>query len=145
MSWHTGIIPSEALGQFWPVAAPMLEPAVRRAGGRISMDTVYHGLISGSHLLWAMTTDDEVAAVMTTRVAQYPLKKMLVVECLGGKRLSEWVENASATIKRFAKDSGLDGVEMFGRGGWARALEPYGWKHAMVVCEINFDQEPFDV
>ena len=145
MSWSTGIIPREQIEAFWPLAYPLLEPAVARAGGRISEATVYAGLMQGTHLLWATTDGPDIAAVATTRVAQYPLKKMLVVECLGGAKLDEWVSEMNDTLTRFAKASGLSGIEMFGRSGWARALQPYGWKPSMVVCEMNFDEEPFDV
>lgn len=123
----------------------MLQPAIDRADGRISADTVLQGLTSRTHLLWLVSRGDELAAAFTTRVAQYPLKSMLVIECLGGSRLKEWAARTTETLQNFAKDYGLDGIEMFGRDGWVRALKPYGWKHSMVVCEIDFKQEPTDV
>lgn len=144
MTWEAGIVPEEHVRAIWPRVLPLLQPAIDRSGGRISADTVLHGLISRTHLLWLISSGDEIAAAFTTRVARYPLKQMLVIECLGGSRLKEWVEGTTNMLTNFAKDYGLDGVEMFGREGWSRALKPYGWKQSMVVCEIDFQQEPTD-
>lgn len=144
MSWSAGIVPEEHVRAIWPRVLPLLQPAIDRADGRISADTVLQGLISRTHLLWLVSDEDNIAAALTTRVAKYPLKQMLVVECLGGSRMKEWVAGVSDTLQHFAKDYGLDGIEMFGRAGWARSLKPYGWKHSMVVCEIDFKQEPTD-
>jgi hypothetical protein len=144
MTWTTGIIPRQEVEQFWPLALPMLAPAIARSGGRMSDATVYASVMSGSHLMWATTDGPDIAAVATTRVAQYPLKKMLVVECLGGNRMMEWLENLTSTLRDFAKDSGLDGLEMYGRHGWSKALAAYGWMPSMVVCEMNFDGDAFN-
>lgn len=144
MTWSTGIVPRGELEQFWPLALPMLAPAIARSGGRMSDATVHASIQRGTHLLWAVTDGPDIAAVATTRVAQYPLKKMLVVECLGGNRMKEWLENLTSTLRDFARDSGLDGIEMYGRGGWAKALTPYGWRSSMVVCEMNFGEDVFN-
>jgi len=145
LTWSAGIVTADKVGLLWPVVAPLLEPAVARSGGRISMETVLSSFSAGTHLLWIVANDSTITAAFTTRVAQYPLKAMLVVECLGGSRLKEWVEGTSETLKRFAKDSGLDGVEMYGRFGWSKALAPYGWETSMVLCEMNVEQETSDV
>ena len=145
MTWSAGIVSKEHVAGLWPVVAPLLKPAVDRSGGRISMDTVFASLEQGTHLLWIVADESTITAAFTTRVAQYPLKRMLVVECLGGSRLREWVSDTNDTLIRFAKDSNLDGIEMYGRNGWSKALAPYGWKTSMVLCEVNFDQETTDV
>lgn len=145
MSWSAGIVAADKVELLWPVVAPLLKPAVDRAGGRISMETVLSSLAAGTHLLWIVANDSTITAAFTTRVAKYPLKSMLVVECLGGSRLKEWVESTNEMLKRFAKDSGLSGVEMYGRSGWSKALAPYGWETSMVLCEMNVEQETSDV
>jgi len=141
----TGIVPYEAVADLWPAIVPLLDPAVARSGNRMSMDTVLRSLEAGTHLLWVITEGDELLAAMITRSAQYPLSKMLVVESLGGRQMKRWVQNTHDTLTSFAKATGHDGLELYGRSGWVKALKPYGWKHSMVVCEVNFDQERPDV
>lgn len=145
MTVSVGIVPKELLDDVWPVAFPLLAPAIRRSGERMSDETVRQSLEGHSHLLWLASEDDTVYAAFITRSAQYPLKKMLVVESLGGFDMKRWVGVVNETLITFARKTDHDGLELYGREGWARALIPYGWNRSMVVCEINFDQEKPDV
>lgn len=145
MTWSAGIVTKKDVPVVWPYVLPYLQSAIDRSGGRISADTVFTSLFHGTHLLWIVNDDTKIVAALTTRVAKYPLKRMLVVECLGGDGMEEWVSMLDDTLKRFAKDSGLDGIELFGREGWTKALAPYGWKRSMVLCEVDLDQEQPDV
>lgn len=145
MTVSVGIVPKEMIDAVWPVAEPLLSPAIARSGKRMSMATVRKSLDRNTHLLWVANEDDELLSAFVTRSAQYPLKKMLVVESLGGKKLRSWVKPVHDTLVGFAKATGHDGLELYGRDGWVKALKPYGWKHAMVLCEVDFDQETPDV
>lgn len=138
---EVGIIPPDQVSDIWPVVEPLLAPAVDRGGGRMSMNTVRQSLTNGTHLLWVAHEGNDILAAFITRVAQYPLRRMLVVESLGGRDLGEWVEKVNQTLLRFASDNGCSGIELYGRPGWVKALKPYGWKHSMVVCEIELDHE----
>ena len=141
----TGIVPKDAIADIWPTVAPLLSPAIDRAGDRMSMETVREALSGNTHLLWIATEGDEVLAACVTRSALYPLKKMLVVESLGGRQMKRWLKNMNDTLTRYAKETDHDGLELYGRTGWVKALMPYGGKHSMVVCEVKFDLETPDV
>lgn len=124
--------------EIWRLVAPLLSPAIDVTGGRTDMGEVFRRLRAGQHILWVARDDDgPVVAAFTTRVAQYPLKRMLVVDACGGSEMGEWLAVVVDTFRRFARDSGLDGVEMYGRAGWARALRRYGWRSPLVLCEID--------
>lgn len=136
MTWHVKSIPVEGLADVWPIVAPLLAPAVIRSGGRNDMRSVFRQIRESYLILWVAREDDKVVrAAFTTRVAEYPLKRMLVIDCAGGEGMLEWLDEVTSTFKRFAADSDLDGVEMYGRTGWVRMLEQRGWNHTMVVCE----------
>lgn len=141
----SGIVPKDAISDLWPTVEPLLAPAIARSGERMSMETVRETLAGDTHLLWIVVDGDEVLAACVTRTAVYPLKKMLVVESLGGRQMKRWVNDLNETLKRYAKDTGHQGLELYGRPGWVKALDPYGWKHAMVVCELKLDLETPDV
>jgi hypothetical protein len=145
VNWSAGIVADHEVDLIWGLALPLLQPGIDRSGGRISAETVLEAVHNKTNLLWLISNESEIAAAFTTRVAKYPLKSMLVVECLGGDRMQEWVEPVNETLLRFAKDCGLSGVEMYGREGWTKALAPYGWKRSMVLCEVGLEQETADV
>ena len=138
MTWTVSVIPAENLKGVWPIASPLLAPAIDRSGGRIDQQSTYRWIEDGRLLLWfAANADHQVRAAFTTRIAHYPLKSMLVVECLGGSDMHLWVDVANEAFKGYARRAGCEGVEMYGRRGFARALRKFGWKETMVLCEID--------
>jgi hypothetical protein len=136
------VVPAEGVDLFWERVAPLLAPAVAQSGGRIDMDALYEGLILRRYLLWVALEDDVVYAAFTTRTAVYPRRKVLVVECAGGTRMREWLDLVQQTFRNFSRDSELEGVEMYGRPGWIRMLSRYGWKHTMMVMEVDQRETP---
>lgn len=118
--------------------APLLKGPVSRSGGRVTMATLYRGLVEHRYLLWVAYQEDQVThAAFVTREAQYPARKMLTVDCAGGTEMTGWLDTAQATFRSFARDTGLSGVEMFGRPGWTRALKRFGWSQTGVLCEVD--------
>lgn len=90
------------------------------------------------YLLWVARQDDMVVhAAFLTRVAEYPNRRLLAVDCAGGTMMEGWLETANHTFRAFALDSGLDGVEMSGRRGWLKVLGRLGWKETFVVMETD--------
>lgn len=138
MTWTVALVPTEAVEDLWPTVAPLLAPAMEYAGGRIDLDSVHEWLLDRRYLLWIAYPEDKVIrAAFATREARYPRRSMLVVEIAGGTAMRRWVSEATKVFRSFARDVGLDGVEMFGRHGWAGALKPYGWTETTVLCEVS--------
>ena len=139
MTWLLQSVAKDDIRDMWGVVAPLLEPAIVATKGRTDMATAFRQLGEGATILWVAYDDIEQVAVAAfiTRVAQYPLKRMLVVDACGGTRMGEWLDTVVGVFESFAADSGLDGVEMYGRPGWTRALRPYGWGTTLVLCESN--------
>ncbi len=138
MTWTVKAIPAANLKAFWPIVAPMLAPAVRQSGGRVTMATLYRGLTEHRFVLWvALNEKNETAAALTTHIASYPARKMLSIDFVGGDEMAGWLPTASDTFRRYASDTGLDGVEGGGRAGWVRALRKLGWTQSLVVVEVD--------
>lgn len=123
----------EHLSLAWPVAAPLLAPAVELSEGRYDLASVYEKLAQKFALLWLIDDDkDETVAAFVSRIAAYPRKRMLCIEFLGGDRMEEWVETTDQVLTDYARDAGLEGLEMSGRLGWTRPLGALGWKQSAV-------------
>ncbi|MFA5899579.1 MAG: hypothetical protein WC829_10745 [Hyphomicrobium sp.] len=108
------------------------------------MPALFKELSGQRCLLWVTYGPDKVVrAAFVTRVTQYPSKTMLSVDFAGGSMMRAWVDDVQRTFREYARDAGLGGVEMAGRGGWTRMLGRYGWKPSMVVLEVSAaDGEP---
>lgn len=132
------VIPTEGVDVFWPKVKHLLAPAVAHTNGRMDMPALLERLYDARYVLWVVYDEDAVIrAAFASRIADYPCRRMLAVEFAGGTGMHHWVELVQYTFRSFARDMGLDGVEMYGRPGWVRMLSRYGWKHAMVLMEVD--------
>lgn len=142
MTWRMASIPADAVTDVWPSVAGFLKLAMAMTGGRTRMGDMYRQLKNGQLILWVVRNDREpVVAALTTRVAQYPAKRMLVVDACGGSRMDEWLQTVIDTLMAFASASGLKGMEMYGRPGWQRVLARHGWRAPLVLCEIDVPEK----
>lgn len=140
------VIPTEGVDVFWPKVKHLLAPAVELSGGRLDMSALLDGLREARYVLWVVYDDDvAIRAAFTTRIAVYPRRKVLAVECAGGTGMHHWVELVQYTFRSFARDMGLQGVEMYGRPGWLRVLSRYGWKHSMMVMDVDHSAPPQEI
>ncbi len=102
------------------------------------MRSIFEDLKDQRYLLWVVYPEDKrIRAAFATREAHYPRRSMLVVDVCGGSDMAEWAADATAVFRAYARDAGLDGVELYGRPGWARALKPYGWTDGIVLVEVS--------
>lgn len=146
MTWTLTAVPAEHIKDVWPAVAPMLYPAVQMSNGRIDMSSVFSWLVDRRYILWLMyesyktyslEEQNRLGAAFVTREAHYPCRKMLCVDIAGGSDMRSWVTEADATFRAYARDAGLDGIELYGRPGWTRALKNLGWTGGTVLLETG--------
>lgn len=110
------IIESQALGH--------LEKVARYTNGRYEAEDMLDLCRQGrSFLFIAFQIEDGFPRVLGTLVCainQYPRRKILFVQFIGGDRSRLWRQNIYSLIERFAIDHGCDGIEGIGRMGWLR-------------------------
>lgn len=122
-------IPYEHVGHVWPKVSGFLDAAVRTSGGNYTLQTVIEGLIEQHLGLWVVFDEkDEPIAAATTRIVQYPNRKALAIDWIGGRRMREWLPMLAEKMDQYAKDNGCKHIEGMGRAGWVKALQPYGYK-----------------
>lgn len=137
MTWKLSAVPPTEVRQIWSLVAPLLAPAVQFSNGRISLSSVYDWLIDRRYLLWLAYSNGRIGAAFVTREAHYPCRKMLCIDIAGGSDMAGWVNSADATFRAYAKAAGLDGIEIYGRAGWVRALKHLGWTGGTVLVETD--------
>jgi hypothetical protein len=102
------------------------------------MSSVFAWLVDRRYILWlAYQEDGRIGAAFVTREAHYPCRKMLTIDIAGGSDMAGWMSEADATFRAYARDAGLDGVELYGRPGWTRALKNLGWTGGTVLLETD--------
>lgn len=142
MTWALTGVPPDSLDRVWPIAEELLRPAVARSGGRATCTTIEAGIREQRYQLWVAHQEDVlIRAAFVTRVAEYPARRMLVVDFAAGSAMGEWVDLVQRAFREYALAAGLSGVELHGRVGWARVLERLGWRQEFVVLSVGVPGE----
>ncbi len=106
----------------WPVVEPMFQRVVDRDKGRSSTATIKQSIMCGKSVLW-ISSDIEIA--ITTSIEVYPTGKRscLILACAGENL--ETCKHAAKVLESYASDMQCEMIEIYGRGGWLRALDGY--------------------
>jgi len=133
-------VPVEHLARVWGDASRHIARAEKTAGGRMTVADLKESALAGKHLLWVVfdQKDREIIAAFTTRVEHYPQLNAMVIEWMGGSRMSEWLGMAHDHIKAHAKLNGCTRLEAVGRNAWIRWAQRVGWEpeHVQYTMEV---------
>ena len=107
-------IQSSELGQFWPIAKPLVQKALER-GSDYSIDEVYMGLRRQEMQLWMY----EDKAALVTKIHTHRGKKVCLLLALAGEAMPNWLEYRPL-LEMWARSKGCDEMQIYGRIGWAK-------------------------
>jgi hypothetical protein len=82
-----------------------------------------------------------VIAALTTRVMQYPSRKALAIDWVGGSKIKEWMGDCHSMLVDFAKKSECSHLEGYGVRAWGRLLSDRGWKQAYITYRMELQDE----
>lgn len=135
------IAPTTYLNALWPDVEGQLQRAVIRSNGRWTMPVLFDVIASGQQHLWlAFNEDKEIDGVGTTEFVQYPNKKMLAIQFLGGDHFNSWVWDMLDKFNDFARESECDGIEATARQGFWKWLSQDDFKQSYVVYEKRIEK-----
>lgn len=134
---HISVVPPEMVDTFWPEALPLLAKAFKYSSAKVDADDVRHDISVGNQTLWIVFEDtpQNIIGAFTIRVKAYPAASALCGEHLGGERLDEWADKLFEIMEEYARDLGINNLELIGRRGWEKILKPKGWKSSLVIFE----------
>ena len=135
------IAPTTYLNALWSDVEDQLKRAVIRSNGRWTMEVLFQVISSGQQHLWlAFNEDKEIEGVGTTEFIDYPNKRMLAIQFLGGDNFNDWVWDMLEKFNGFAKDSGCDGIEATARQGFWKWLKQDDFEQSYVVYEKRIER-----
>lgn len=114
--------PSELIAK-WDVLEAMIESALPCVLRRFLPVDILVMCLTGNAQGWFIREDDELLAVMVTRVDLYPRRKGLSIFALAGRDMNRFFEKANEVISEYARQMGCDFLECQGRRGWERILD----------------------
>jgi len=125
---RVSLVPKEAVGSVWKDVDEILKRAVDTVKDKSEVIDILTGVYEDMYALWVvMNDDDKVIAAFTTRIIQYPRRRALALDWVGGTQMKEWEDQLIDTMKRYGNELGCSHLEGYGRKGWGRALKKYGF------------------
>jgi hypothetical protein len=134
-------VPVDLLDAVWGDAARWLKPAVDRSNGRSSIGDTYSDIESGNSVLWMVRRSDVPVGYYTTRVAQYPGCKAMVLDWIGGSGIASWMNDTIEAMRKHAEHNNCTHIEFTGREGWGRLLKNTGWQQEYVCYRMELKDE----
>ena len=133
-------VPRAATDIVWGDVSGMLNKAIQTSAGKYHIDDIYRHINEGFYNLWLIIDDKEdekVIAAITTRIIEYPNRKAMAMDWIGGKRMMEWLPIAMERLSSFAKDCGCSHLEGYGRKAWSKVLKKYNWKPEYIAYRME--------
>ena len=131
------LVPVDMIDTHWQTFGPMIEKAQKRVIDQCGMDDILGWLQDGTSRLWGIYVDDEPMAAMTTSDQNYPRKRAMVIEMIGGKRADLWTGDALAELARVSRLAGYDSIETQARAGWSKLAKRYMFTPKRVAYEME--------
>ena len=137
---EVSLVPVQHVDFCWDEASSHLGKSIGTAHGRYTLDDLFEEIKRFEQHLWVVLDDSRIIAALTTRFVQYPRKRMLAGQFLGGSKIMRWRDEMLFTLEKWAKDNDCEGLEMTGRNGFEKVLGPHGWTPEYVVFEKMFKE-----
>jgi hypothetical protein len=133
---QVSMVPPQYVDTCWKEIEPYMEKAAEYTYGRYTSGDIYDSLKEYDHQLWVAFDSGKIKGAVVTNIITYPRRKILCMSFCGGIGLKDWKDPMLELLKRFAKDSGCDGIEATARRGWAKVFENDGYKGHWVTFEL---------
>lgn len=97
--------------------------------GRFTVDDVLEGALEGKSSVWVNFSEgSSIDAAWVVKIIDYPRKRSLLIEILGGHMTPELEAAVPAAMEEYARDMKCDLMECQGRLGWVKPGERNGWQ-----------------
>jgi len=138
---EVSLVPTEYVDTCWEKIEKFIDKAAKYTYGRYTTSNIYDLVKEGDYQLWVAYDNGVFKGAVVTNILTYPQRKLLGMQFCGGEELSTWKEPMLALLKRFARDSGCEGIESTGRPGWAKVFQNDGYRATWVTYELPLEQE----
>ena len=130
-------VPREGLDIVWEDVIRVLTKSIETSKGKFRIEDIYRDVESGYLGLWLIMDGRKTIAAITTRIIEYPNRKAMAMDWIGGSRMREWLPIAMKTLSKFSKENGCSHLEGYGRKAWSRWLQPYGWEPEYIAYRME--------
>lgn len=127
--------PLDEVARHWHLAEPIIKRATDRSGSYQPIDLLTLAF-RGQGGIWFVWLGDELVAVATTTIQQYPRNRVLQVPFIAGRFMKAWHRPLLEALEAHAREAGCSALQGFDRRGWSRVA---GFSETGVILERRLD------
>lgn len=121
---------------YWEFLSRKIYAALDTGQGESSPVDICRKALNNQAQIWVIQDEEGIKNVTVTEILQYSQHKTLHIITTTGDGWKEYKEEHKE-LEKYAKDIGAVAIEMWGRKGWLRKLEPMGYKEAYTVMRME--------
>jgi hypothetical protein len=130
-------VPMEGVDIVWDDVTKVLEKSVATSAGKFEIEDLKKDVKEGVLVLWLIMDGREVVAALTSRVMEYPGRRAMALDWVGGTQMKKWLPLALNTLQKYATDCECKHLEGYGRKAWGRILQKYGWQPEYIAYRME--------
>ena len=130
-------VPMEGVDIVWDDVTKVLEKSVATSAGKFEIEDLKKDVKEGVLVLWLIMDGREVVAALTSRVMEYPGRRAMALDWVGGTQMRKWLPLALNTLQKYATDCECKHLEGYGRKAWGRILQKYGWQPEYIAYRME--------
>lgn len=115
-----------------------IEPEIRRVTDRFDIgekpEHIRERLRNREQQLWLCNGLD---GVCVSEIKVHPEFKVLAFPIIAGEDMSQWLDDLVDIARAYAKHHNCKYIEGYGRKGWLRALNEYGFKDYAITTRLE--------
>jgi len=132
-------VPIEGVDIVWEDAKRVLHKSVNTSAGKFEVEDLKQELKQGQLVLWLVMDGSEILAALTSRVIEYPGRRAMALDWVGGKHMRKWLPLVLNTLQKYATDCECKHIEGYGRKAWGRILQKYGWQPEYIAYRMELN------
>lgn len=109
----------------------VLAPSIDRDAFE-SLDEVMGNIMRGEALAWIATEGHKIRAACVTQIIRGEYGAQCFIHHCAGSGREDWIKYLPL-IELWAKGCGCASIELIGRKGWIKVLQPHGYEDRAVV------------
>jgi len=124
-TYRPSLLKSHEILDKWQILKPHIESANEYSAGEMApFDMALLAMVEKAHIWLTVDQDDNIASVIVTRFIQQTRRKTMLIQSCGGSigGWAAWGKQHHDTLVDFAKSTGCDSIQVWGRKGWERRL-----------------------
>jgi hypothetical protein len=114
--------------EVWPRVRPLIQSALDKGAGEVSVDDILARLLNAQSQLWMMFDGSDLLAAAVTQIVNFPQQRICEITQLGGRDPERFVPAFAAHIMPGLQRMGVSAIHAHGRRGWNPFLKHLGAK-----------------